>query len=127
MEEILLSLKPKYWDLIKSGKKTMEIRKSAPENIFKPFRVIVYVTEGTGVVGKFDCDSIMRTIRPEMLVEGSCLTLEELEKYAGGKSLCGWHVMDNSVVEYETPIPLERATGFHHPPQSWRYLSRGEE
>lgn len=121
-QEVLLSLKPKYWNLIKSGKKTIEIRKTKPLCMLYPFRVIVYVTGGIGVVGKFDCCKTVETIRPEIFVDGSCLTLEELERYAGGKPLCGWYIKEDSVVEYEKPIPLDIATGLKHPPQSWRYL-----
>ena len=126
IEEILLSLHPQYWDLIKSGAKTWEIRKTKPQNISYPFRVIVYVTGGIGVVGKFDCDEIRQTIRPEYFADGSCLTEEELNAYAAGKPLCGWHVKEGSVVEYETSISLEIATGFNMPPQSWRYLNRND-
>ena len=127
MKEVLLSIHPEYWDLIKSGKKTLEIRKMKPQNIFYPFRVIVYVTGGIGVVGKFDCDEIRQTIRPAHLVEGSCLTEKGLILYSRGMALCGWHVKEGSVVEYEKPIPLEEATGFKFPPQSWRYLNGNDE
>ena len=126
-EEVLLSLHPKWWDLIKKGEKTIEIRKTKPQNMFLPFRVIVYLTGGIGVVGMFECDSLVSTIRPEYLVDGSCLTKEELEIYADGKKLCGWRVKPGSVVEYETPIPLEEATGLTRPPQSWQYLNRKNE
>jgi len=123
MQEILLSIHPKYWDLIKIGKKTIEVRKSKPKIVSYPFRVHVYVTGGIGVVGKFDCDSIITTIRPSHLVNGSCLTEEELTKYASEKPLCGWHIKEGSVVEYECPISLEYATGLKRPPQSWQYLN----
>lgn len=123
-KEILLSLHPKYWELIKSGQKTIEIRKTKPQGMFYPFRVIVYVTGGIGVVGKFDCDRITQTIRPEIFIPGCCLTEKELTEYAGGKPLCGWYVKAGSVVEYETPFPLERATGLKRPPQSWQYLNK---
>jgi len=126
MDEILLSIKPKYWDLIKNGKKTIEIRKTKPQVMLYPFRVIVYVTGGIGVVGKFDCHQITTTIRPAQFAgdDNSCLTEEELNAYAAGKPLCGWYVKEGSVVEYETPFPLEMATGLKHPPQSWQYLHR---
>lgn len=128
-KEIVLSLKPKYWDLIKSGKKTIEIRKTKPKNIFYPFRVHVYVTGGIGVVGKFDCDKVTTTIRPEQFAGdgNSCLTEEELHEYAAGKAICGWHVQEGSVVEYGMPFPLEMATGLKHPPQSWQYLNASDE
>ncbi len=124
MTEILLSLHPEYWDLIKSGQKTIEVRKTKPQNMFYPFRVIVYVTGGIGVVGKFDCNQINQTIRPEQFagIGKSCLTEEQLISYAAGKPLCGWYIQKDSVLEYETPFSLERATGLKRPPQSWQYL-----
>lgn len=124
MEEVLLSIHPKYWDLIKSGKKTIEVRKSKPQNIFYPFRVHVYVTGGVGVVGKFDCDSTITTIKPSHLLNGSCLTEEELVEYASRKPLCGWHIKEGSIIAYKCPVSLERATGLKRPPKSWQYLSR---
>ncbi len=126
MTEILLSLHPEYWDLIKSGQKTIEVRKTKPQNMFYPFRVIVYVTGGIGVVGKFDCNQIIQTIRPEQFagIGKSCLTEEQLIAYAAGKPLCGWYIQEDSVLEYETPFPLERATGLKRPPQSWQYLHK---
>lgn len=124
MQEILLSLHPEYWDLIKSGKKTIEVRKTRPLLMHYPFRVIVYVTGGVGVVGKFDCNETISTIRPELLIEGSCMTAAQLLECANGKTLCGWRIKPGSVVEYETPFPLETATGFKQPPKSWCYLKR---
>lgn len=124
MDEVLLSLHPKWWDLIKAGKKTIEIRKTKPEKMLFPFRVIVYLTGGIGVVGTFECDCLISTIRPESLIAGSCLTEAELIKYANGKKICGWQIKAGSVIEYEAPIPLEIATGLNRPPQSWQYLHR---
>ena len=128
-EEILLSLNPECWDLIKSGKKTIEIQKTKPLNIFYPFRVHVYINGGIGVVGKFDCDQIATTVFPERFAGNgkSCLTKEELREYAEEKVICGWHVQEGSVVEYETPFPLEIATGLKQPPQSWRYLNGNDK
>lgn len=44
---------------------------------------------------------------------------EELEKYAGGKSLYGWIV--GEAEEYETPSPLAEF-GLTRPPMSWQYI-----
>lgn len=124
MDEILLSLHPKYWDLIKAGIKTIEIRKTHPQFVNYPFRVIVYLTGGIGVVGKFDCEGIRKSSKPSSFMDGSCLNANELYAYAAGKPLCGWLIAENSVVEYETAIPLEMATGLKRPPQSWCYLHK---
>lgn len=126
MQEILLSLHAKDWDLIKSGKQTIVIRKSKPLYMHYPFRVIVYITGEIGVVGKFDCNEIIQTIRPEQFAgDGkSCLTETEICKLKTKAALCAWRIKENSVVEYETPIPLERATGLKQPPSTWAYLNR---
>lgn len=125
MEEILITMKHKNWKQIKNGTQTMEVRKTKPTRMHYPFRAIVYV-EGIGVVGKFDCDSTIQTIRPEYYAgEGmTCLTQNEMLEYAAGEPICIWKVQEKSVVEYEIPFPIERATGFKQPPQSWRYLNR---
>lgn len=124
MTEILLSLHPKYWELMKTGEKTIEIRTTKPTIVHMPFRVIVYLTGNGGVVGKFDCNELIETIRPAHLVNGSCLTESELIHYARGRRLCGWRIQPGSVVEYESPLPLEYATGVKRPPQSWMYLHK---
>ena len=128
MQEVLLSLHSEYWDLIKSGKKIYEVRKQIPKKVSFPFRVIVYVTGGVGVVGKFDCDRIIHSKEnmTEILANGSCLTEEELLCYSRGRGLCGWHVKEGSVCEYEMPIPIDIATGLKRPPQSWCYLRKTE-
>ena len=124
MTEVLLTLDPKNWELIKSGAKTIEIRKTTPQIVHMPFRVIVYLTGTGNVVGKFDCDTLISTIRPTLFIDGSCMSIDELFHYARGRKLCGWHVKPGSVVEYETPIPLEYATEIKHPPASWQYLHK---
>ena len=49
----------------------------------------------------------------------SCVPAEDLEKYAGGKSLYGWIV--GEAEEYETPSPLAEF-GLTRPPMSWQYI-----
>ena len=46
METILMSIKPKYCELIASGKKTIEVRKTRPK-IKPPFRVCMYCTKAS--------------------------------------------------------------------------------
>ena len=43
MKSILLSIKPKYAELIASGKKTIEVRKSAPKEV--PFKAYIYCSK----------------------------------------------------------------------------------
>lgn len=47
MVAILISIKPKWCDLIIRGEKTIEVRKSRPK-IQTPFKCYIYCTKGTG-------------------------------------------------------------------------------
>lgn len=138
MKTVLLSIKPKYCELIASGKKTVEIRKNRP-NIDVPFKVYIYETKaeyisrngrfsGQGkVIGEFICDSIQWNNASdlwiaedaEITLEGTCLTKEDMYKYLGAKSgtsrndkkyeFYAWHISD--LVIYDKPKELSE---FYH-------------
>ena len=120
MKTVLISIRAKWWKLILSGKKTVEIRKTAPAEIDFPFRAIVYVPK-VGIVGLFDCEGITRTNLYDSLAERSCLTAEQISKYAGGGKVCGWLIEKGSPVEFDNPLPVE-TSGQTRPPQSWCYI-----
>lgn len=52
MKLVLLSIKPKYVELIAGGKKTIEVRKNRPK-IDTPFKCYIYCTIGNGVKGDY--------------------------------------------------------------------------
>ena len=120
MKTVLISIRAKWWKLILSGEKTVEIRKTAPAEIDFPFRAIVYVPK-VGIVGLFDCEGITRTNLYNSLAERSCLTAEQISKYAGGGKVCGWLIEKGSPVEFDNPLPVE-TSGQTRPPQSWCYI-----
>ncbi len=104
MKSILLSIKPKYVELIASGEKTIEVRKTAPKEV--PFKAYIYCTIGNGVkgdylvpsgiqcgkvIGWFICDKVeivnakcsdygIDLFYHDCLTNG-CLTEREIEKY----------------------------------------------
>lgn len=45
MKSVLISIQPKWCELIASGKKTIEVRKSKPK-LETPFKVYIYCTQG---------------------------------------------------------------------------------
>lgn len=130
MKSVLLSIQPKYCELIASGRKTVEIRKTRPK-IETPFKCYIYETKGKTetpfvdedghmdfhgrgqVIGEFICDNILYwqyfwssdvTHICEMS-EMSCVSEIELLKYAGGKQrFYGWHISD--FVLYDKPKEL---------------------
>lgn len=125
MVEVLIKLSPEDWKLIQSGEKTIVAYKTKPVHTFgyfNTFRAIVYLTDGSGVVGKFDVDKVRTTIRPEDLARGCCKTESEMIAYAAGDPVCGWCIKENSILCYETPFDLEYATGLKEPPEEWAYL-----
>lgn len=129
MKAVLMSMKPKWWEKILSGEKSLEIRKTAPEGGAGepepwPLLVLVYVS-GTGEVqGQFWCNGWVRTNLLSYFVDQSCVPLHDLEEYADGKSLCGWIVKDPE--KYDEPSPLAEF-GLSRPPMSWQYVEIPDE
>ena len=143
---VLLSIKPKYCELIASGKKTVEVRKTRPK-IPTPFKGYIYCTKGETVylprdifgneslngkvIGEFVCEHISMNIKgynqdgiPAYwnLLNGSCLTAEELDDYGKWKPLYGLHISDLKI--YDTPKELSE---FCFPPERYceKYLCSG--
>ena len=123
---VLFSIKPKYCELIASGKKTVEVRKTKPK-LDTPFKCYIYETKalykpngcnhlfkGEGkVIGEFVCDNIIKfaadkkadNIKLSNMGLLSCLSSLELENYAGDKYyLYGFHISD--LVIYDKPREL---------------------
>ena len=126
MKSVLLSVQPKWCELIASGKKTIEVRKTKPK-LDTPFKCYIYCTKdfyraGDGyfqgkycgkVVGEFVCDNIIKfaadkkadNIKLSNMGLLSCLSSLELENYAGDKYyLYGFHISD--LVIYDEPKEL---------------------
>ena len=52
MKSVLISIKPKWCELIASGKKTIEVRKTQPR-LNTPFKVYIYCTQGKPTLGRY--------------------------------------------------------------------------
>lgn len=123
MKSILMSIQPKYCELIASGKKTIEVRKTVPK-VQTPFKVYIYCTQGNGslndtlmsndrcqvlngkVIGEFVCRGIMcPSDSLKLMAKQSCLSEEELHKYSGGKTLYGLRISDLKI--YDKPKELD--------------------
>lgn len=57
MKSVLISIKPKWCELIASGIKTIEVRKTKPK-IDMPFKCYIYKTTTGKVIGEFVCSEI---------------------------------------------------------------------
>ena len=142
---VLISIKPKWCELIASGKKTIEVRKNHPK-IDTPFKCYIYQTKvhlpgyiafggipadvGGKIMGEFICDDIMRLDidshgvtdgRGKYLTEkssGLCLSREDIFNYSGIMRPYGWHI--SNLKMYDKPKELSI---FHKPvlPLGLRY------
>ena len=95
MLAVLMSMKPEWWEKILDGEKTLEIRKTHPQNerLEWPVTVLVYVS-GTGAVqGQFLCPGEVSYRTMQDLEEMSCVPREDLLKYAKGRRISGWIVL----------------------------------
>lgn len=124
MKSILISIQPKWCELIANGKKTVEVRKTRPK-LDTPFKVYIYCTKGETiylprdifgnnalngkVIGEFICNEITVAERGSYCVLPKTKTMiDELDllEYADGKTVYGWHISD--LVIYDKPKELNR-------------------
>ena len=120
-DAVLISLRKKWWDLIKSGKKKIELRKSEPKKIEGSFTCYVYVPEERAVCGQF-CVAGVAPVQPsEELEVTSCVEKEKQMEYQGTGKLYGWLVA--MPVEYNYKIDLHKLLGITRAPQSWQYCN----
>ncbi len=128
MKAILISIQPKWCELIASGKKTVEVRKTKPK-LDVPFKCYIYETQGRTetpwidedgheifkgrgqVIGEFMCDKIVQfenSLYDEALretVSRSCVTMYDLLVYLGKQDYgFGLHISD--LVIYDKPKEL---------------------
>lgn len=124
-EAVLLSIKPKWADLILQGKKYVEVRKSRPQRLEeKPFKVYLYQSQKQHkVIGECVCELVMTVMTDAetggWMTDGTCLSQEEMYRYSNGRELYGWVLHDAKI--YEEPKTLTDF-GLKRPPQSWCYV-----
>ena len=127
---VLISIRPMWCELIASGHKTIELRKTKPK-LYTPFKCYIYETRGIervgndnlncivggngrkAVIGEFVCDKITEDVRGEngqLFEHLACVTVEEQHDYAPSGTIYGWHI--SSLVIYDTPKGLNE---FHRP------------
>lgn len=129
MKSVLISIQPKWCELIASGKKTVEVRKTKPE-LEPPFKAYIYCTIGDGakgdilpqsrvtcgkVIGEFMCYDIAKILnfvthfgvegRPERelntIARASCLDYMDMLVYFGtDKDGYAWYISDLKIYDH---------------------------
>lgn len=154
MKSVLISIKPKWCELIASGKKTIEVRKTRPK-CDTPFKCYIYCTKdfkpnikygyklwaGRGkVLGEFVCDRIVNidcdSIAPfdkdlDLYIDKqTCVNRKQFFEYTNGYCCFGWHI--SRLVIYDRPKSIKefyhygvkRGAKVTRPPQSWCYAEK---
>ena len=130
MRTVILTIKPHHLHNIRTGRKTIELRKTRPT--FTPFLVLCCESGSGGQIkAQFWCDSV-RAISPmietKAIANEACVRDDELKTYAGGKTIYAWKVSD--VVDWTREkgyrIKNIRDFGLNHVPQSWCYVKEQE-
>ena len=143
MKSVLASLKPYYYYLVGEGIKKIEVRKNTPRTSDWNKEVLFYMSKDVksfakipkefqgkyrkhfGKVGmqivcdevyewKYDyCDGV--DIDDDLILD-TCLDREDINIYAKGKTLYGWHISDLKI--YDKPKPIMQ---FYKPcPIEWK-------
>lgn len=136
MKAVLISIQPKWCELIASGEKTIEVRKTSPK-METPFKVYVYMTKHkwifkllpflknrfAKVIGEFVCDDIIVDERGEnadVFSKYAQLSLVEQKKYGANKPLFGWHISKLKIYYKPKELGEFRKEGFMTEEQ-WLY------
>ena len=132
MKSVLISIRPQLVEKIASGQKTIEVRKTAPQEV--PFKAYIYCTKekkqddiiwagifgdrgkwNGRVIGEFICDKVERLeehieqgglyyILSDTFNEQAQLDNWELHDYGKGKTIYSWHISDLKI--YDKPREL---------------------
>lgn len=128
-KSVMISIKPRWCELIASGKKTVEVRKTRPK-LKTPFKCYIYesrgdekagnedytyVKAGNGrqkVIGEFICDAIYSVWAGYTANNGDdCLTFDERETFLGSNMGYGWHISNLKI--YDEPKELSEFMQCH--------------
>jgi len=140
---VMMSIHPKWIELILQGVKTREVRKRAPL-LRQPFKVYFYCTKAEEawmagirgkresyrmngkVVGEATCVSITEYNRPfGNAIYGTCLMPKDLYNYAGASDTLSYMALENPIT-YDKPMELSEF-GLSRAPQSWQYVEEATE
>lgn len=144
MKSVLIAIRPQWCEKIASGEKTIEVRKTAPQEV--PFKCYIYETKGATetpwadedghlifkgrgqVIGEFVCDKVYSiknrgssfSVADEEqsvtneIARQSCLYYDDMVSYFGNKDGFGWHISDLKI--YDRPKELSEfgKVGFGH-------------
>ncbi len=122
---VLMSIKPCYARLIKTGEKTVELRRVAPKITSGDFVVIYESRPVQRITSICKVGTVLSMKIPELwnqVQNEVCITKNTFAEYFKGKE-CGSGIRFKSVLILETSKTLQELSPSLLPPQSYRYIS----
>lgn len=119
MKSVMLSIKPEYCELIATGKKTSQVRKTKPKMIHTPFKCYIYCTKGkTPFLWPTLKDDIWKSGNGKVIGEFICDEIDpicSLDNYnSKNEYLYAWHISNliiydepKELYEFEKPCPYD--------------------
>jgi predicted transcriptional regulator len=131
--QVLISIKKRWLDKILSAdvdeEKTVEIRKSHPGDIDCPIDLLFYETKADGGQGRItaiaEISGFIRYYQYSIdILNNARIEESYYNKYSCGKPTWGWKL--TNARRLANPVYLQDIRA-KTPPQSWRYISLGDE
>lgn len=122
---VLMSIKPCYAQLIKTGEKTVELRRVAPKVASGDFIVIYESKPVQRITAICEVETVLSMKTPDLwdqVQNQVCITKNMFEQYFKDRN-CGSGIKLKNVTILETPKALHELSSSLLPPQSYRYIS----
>lgn len=126
---LLLSIQPRYTELILAGSKTIELRKQGPK-LAKGSLVVMYASSPTcALVGAFVLNGVVHATPAELWRrhgDETGVARETFDRYYAERSEA-FGLLVGKVMAFEESVSLttlRQSWANFHPPQSYRYLRR---
>lgn len=125
-QDVLLSVKPQYANLIVDGVKSIELRRKFPTDLAEGTRCLIYSSSPTQkVIGECKIESVKKLSISELWKRtaiNAMISWDDFSSYFSGLEH-GYAVKMYASIRYDKPKDISTAAGMEtKPPQSYRYL-----
>ena len=128
MSNVLMSIKPKYVEMLLSGKKTVEIRRRQVR-LAPGTRIWIYATSPWSEIVATATVEAVRCATPDQIWNQYAVSVgierREFDSYSEGRDVISAISLDN-VRRLDKPLPFRNGRCGFHPPQSYAKLRGGE-
>lgn len=125
-QDVLLSVKPQYANLIVDGMKSVELRRRFPTDLPEGTRCLIYSSSPTQkVIGECKIESVKKLSISQLWKQTAINAMISWDDFSSYFSELehGYAVKVYASIRYDKPKDISKAAGMEtKPPQSYRYL-----